>query len=237
MLRIAICDDEPRMAEELAARLAAYLDEKRLPPCRAVRFTGGRALLKSGGRFDIIFLDIRMARPDGMETARLLRQRGFRGALIFVTVLPELVFDAFDVEACGYLTKPPDAERFRRAMDRALRTLARRTEEARVVLRRGSSCDVVPLSQIVYCEVQGRKLYIHQSGGDVLEHSETLEDFARRVDARFFRCHRSYLVNLACVRGVRAGRLLLAPDGAIPVSRLRERALTQALLRFMKEDG
>ena len=47
--------------------------------------------LESGGGFDVMFLDIQMDQPDGMETARLLRQRGCHGLLVFVTVLKELL--------------------------------------------------------------------------------------------------------------------------------------------------
>mgnify|MGYP002508362218 FL=1 len=74
----------------------------------------------------MIFLDIQMEQPDGLETARLLRQRGERGLLVFVTVLKECVFDAFDVEACGYLLKPLDSARFHQTMERVLRALKQR---------------------------------------------------------------------------------------------------------------
>ena len=57
----------------------------------------------------------------------------------------------------------------------------------------------------------------------------------RCVDRRFFRCHRSYLVNLDYVRGCHGGQVLLPRGEAIPVSRLREQDLTRALLRHMKE--
>ncbi len=49
------------------------------------------------------------------------------------------------------------------------------------------------------------------------------------------RCHRSYLVNLEYVRGSNAGQVMLSQGDKIPVFRLRERDLTQALLRYMKE--
>ena len=64
---------------------------------------------------------------------------------------------------------------------------------------------------------------------------EKLEDLERRLDSRFFKCHRSYLVDLDYVRGYRDGQVLLPQGAAIPVSRLRERELRQALLRRMKE--
>ncbi len=76
MIKFAICDDEPRMSQDLAARLAGYMEERQITAYSVSRFSGGDALLEWSGRFDVIFLDIQMDPPDGMETARLLRRRG-----------------------------------------------------------------------------------------------------------------------------------------------------------------
>ncbi len=234
MIKFAICDDEPFMAREIADHLSKYMEEKRLTSYCASSFSNGRSLLESDCNFDLIFLDIQMEQPDGMETAKMLRQRENHSLLVFVTVLKECVFDAFEVEAYDYLIKPLDGDQFRRTMDRAIKALGQRTAKS-IMVQRGTSCEVIPLAQIVYCEVQGRKIYIHKSDGKILDYYQKLDDFERRVDGRFFRCHRSYLVNLEHVRGCHAGQVALSQGEQIPVSRLRQRELTQALLRYMKE--
>ncbi len=234
MIKFAICDDEPAMARELASYLARYLEEHEVTAYSVSNFSSGRALLEAADGFDVIFLDIQMEEPDGMETARLLRRQGDHSLLVFVTVLMELVFDAFQVEAYDYLTKPLDAARFARTMDRVLRTLEQRTA-ASIVIQQGSGCEVVPLSDVVYCEVLGRKVYLHKADGTITGYYDRLEQLERRVDGRFFRWHRSYLVNLDHVRGCQAGQVLLSQGERIPVSRLRERDLTGALLLHMKK--
>ncbi len=171
-----------------------------------------------------------------METAALLRQRESRSLLIFVTVLKDRVFDVFPLEAFDYLLKPLDRERFRRTMDRAMRWLERDAAK-NLMIQRGSDCEVVLLSDILYCEVLGRKVYLHKKDGIVVDYYDRLEDVEQRVDSRFFKCHRSYLVNLDYVSGCQEGQVLLPQGKRIPVSRLRERELTQALLRHMKERG
>jgi len=230
MLEIAVCDDEPRMARTLSGAISGYLDGQ--GGCRVHVYPSGQALLACGLDFDLVFLDIRMDGPDGLESARLLRQRGSRALLIFVTAFAEHVYDAFPLEAFDYLVKPLDPERFARTMARALRALERRSQ-ARLVVRHSGGCEVVPFSELVYCEVQGRKVYLHRAGGAVLGYYDRLDALARRLDSRFFRCHRSYLVNLEYVRGCGGGRVTLSRGGDIPLSRLRERELSQALLRFL----
>lgn len=253
MLRFAVCDDEPFMLDQLAGRLEHYMERGKIP-CRILRFSSGKALLdssaetacsgKSCGRpgstdtekqaFDLIMLDIEMDPPDGMETARLLRERGWEGLLIFITVLKERVFDAFEAQPFDYLVKPLDETRFARTMDRALKILQQNSGQS-LLVQKGASRRIIPFSQILYCEVLGRKIYIHQKNGQVLDYYEKLESLQHRVDGRFFRCHRSFLVNLDFVRGCEGGIITLEAGGQIPLSRLREQEFTEALLSHMKE--
>ena len=207
MIKFAICDDEPQMAREIADQLASYMKET-AGGYSVECFSSGYALLKSSEEFDVIFLDIQMERPDGMETARLLRQRDNHSLLVFVTVLKECVFDAFQVEAYDYLLKPLDSARFRQTMDRALGWLERDAAK-NLVIQRGSGCQVVLLSDLMYCEVLGRKIYLHKNDGRVVDYYDRLEELEQRVDSRFFKCHRSYLVNLDYVSGCQGGQVLL----------------------------
>lgn len=233
MITCAVCDDEPRMLEALTACLTASLEERRLP-FHMESFPSGAALLERDEDFDLILLDIQMEGMDGMETARHLRQAGWQGLLVFVTVLGELVFDAFAVEAFDYLLKPLDDIRFQRTMERVFCALERQ-DKGRIVVQRGSACRTIPLTDIVYGEVLGRKVYLHLRDGSTVDYYEKLENLGHQVDGRFFRCHRSYLVNLDFVLGCGGGRVTLSQGGEIPVSRLRERDFTQALLRRMRE--
>lgn len=234
MLKLAICDDDPYMKKEISDHLSKYMAEKKLESYRVSCFSNGRSLLESDCNFDLIFLDIQMEQPNGMETAKMLRQRKNHSLLVFITILEEYVFDAFEVEAYDYLIKPLSGCHFKRTMDRALRSLEQRTAK-KIIVQRGTSCEVIPLAQIMYCEVQGRKLYIHQSNGKIIDYYDKLENFERRVDGRFFKCHRSYLINFDYVLGCNAGQITLSQGDVVPVSRLRERDLTQALLHYMKE--
>lgn len=234
MIKFAICDDEPFMAKEVSEYISDYMKEKSDLNYHISSFYSGRSLLESPCDFDVIFLDIKMEELNGMNTAKLLRQRKHNGLLIFITILKDYVFDAFEVQAYDYLMKPLSHTKFKKTMSRAMVTLEQRAAKS-ILLQSGNCCKVIPLSQIVYCEVQGRKIYIHQEDQTVTTHCDKLEHFEQRVDKRFFRCHRSYLVNLDHVRGSHNGQITLSQGSKIPVSRLREHTLTQALLQHMTE--
>ena len=119
-IKTAVCDDETEMAEELSEKLTGFFSANNIE-CQIIKFSNGTSLLENIGErpdFDVIFLDIKMKAPDGMETARELRRRNYGGFLIFVTVLEESVFDAFEVSAYAYLIKPIENGRFEKTMDR-----------------------------------------------------------------------------------------------------------------------
>ena len=122
MIKIAVCDDEPFMRAEMASRISGYMEENKIP-CQLHCFGGGGEILGSDMAFDILFLDIQMEGMDGMEAARLMRARGYGGMLIFITVLKEEVFEAFEVRAFDYLVKPLEDSRFKRTMGRTLAAL------------------------------------------------------------------------------------------------------------------
>ena len=94
MIRIAICDDEKHMSDHIRAMASDFFYKKN----REIyfrTFSSGEELLSYDGQIDILFLDIQMKGMDGMETARKLRAFKFRGVLIFITVLKEMVFQSF----------------------------------------------------------------------------------------------------------------------------------------------
>lgn len=100
-MQIAICDDEKSIGLILEEKI-----KKLLPDAVIDKYLSGDELIASGCEPDILFLDIQMPGMDGMETARILRQKNERMVLIFVTAVEEYVFQAFDVAAFHYLVKP-----------------------------------------------------------------------------------------------------------------------------------
>lgn len=232
MITIALCDDEPFMLENMYDRLVTYLNNKSFSH-RLLCFSSGSDLLQCEQEYDILFLDIQMDGPDGMKTAKLLRERGFGGLIIFMTVLKEHVFDAFQVEAFDYLIKPTENDRLLSVLDRALNTLFKKRQK-NIVIQKGNTTSIIFLDDILYGEVMGRKIYLYTKDGQVADYYGSLEDLEQNMDSRFFRCHRSYLINLDYVRGIKDQNATLSGGKNVPVSRLREQHLSQVLLSHMK---
>ena len=105
MLQIAVVDDERNIISEITQKLEQYFSEQSVL-YRVHPFENGQDFLAHEQTFDIIFLDIRLDGLSGMDVAKTLRQGGVKSSIIFITVLHEYVYDAFEVEASDFLLKP-----------------------------------------------------------------------------------------------------------------------------------
>lgn len=154
VLQIAVCDDE-RAAADLIAGLARDWARGRGVEARVDTFASADALFFSldDGAPDVALLDIEMTGASGMELARLLRERGERTQVVFVTGIIDHVFGGYDVDAVSYLLKPARADRLFSALDRARERLGR--AEPVLVVESAGKTSRVAVSRVCYVEGSG----------------------------------------------------------------------------------
>lgn len=231
MIKIAICDDEPIMTSQLADKIETYMKGKN-ETYKIEIFNEAETLLNKEEEYDLVFLDIQMNKLNGMEAAKKLRAKGNESYIIFVTVLKECVYDAFEVQAADYMTKPIDNERFQRTMDRIIGYIKEKKASS-LTIQKGMWCKTIPLADILYCEAINRKVYVHTKY-EVIDYYQKIEVLEEQLKPEFFRCHRSYLVNLKYVCGCEKGMATLENSEEIPISRLRQQEFLKAVLGYMK---
>ena len=232
MIHIAICDDEPCMSDALRQMVSAFFCGKNIDTM-ITQYTSGEQLLRSQKKIDILFLDIQMGGLSGMETAKKLRRRKFKGFLIFITVLREMVFDAFEVQAFDYLVKPIDETRFEHMMGRLLSSL-RDAGSAGLLIQKGYESSIIPFEDIVFCEIIDRKVYVHLVSSEIIDFYDRIDHLETKLDDSFFRCHRSFLIHLKYLKSYKNGTAYMENGKEIPVSRLRSKEFSSVILRYMK---
>ena len=145
-----------------------------------------------------------------MELARFLRERKVNASIIYITDYPGFALDSFSVSPLEYPLQPVDEWRLAAALDWA-------RQQKRPVLRVGGR--LIPLDEITYLEIAGRKTAIHTKEGRIeyaVPLSKLKEDFQTQG---FCLNHFSYLVNLRHVARVERDTLTLDTGESIPVSR------------------
>lgn len=179
--------------------------------------TGPEEIPAGKTAFDVALLDIMIdGCPAGVEVARALRERGFRGPIVFLTTSRDYYAEGFAVDAAHYLIKPYTYEAFQEAMARIIRQTGRprRTIELPVGRRR----QTVTEDEILYVEVHGKETLVHTRWENLrvllpLREVETLLS-----NGSFLRCFRSCLVNMVHIAHAEEDTFLLDNGERVPIT-------------------
>ncbi len=233
-LRALIVDDEAPARSELRYLLGAH------PQVTVVGEAGGAAeALELAAKlvYDVVFLDVEMPGLTGIEAAPLVRERRNPPAVVFVTAHERYAVDAFAIEAFDYLLKPVDPDRLARTVER----LRERTTEnvlpvEKIPVVAGGLIELLDYDQVHYVQADGDYSRVHTFDRSYLCTASLGELEERLPGGRFVRIHRSYLVNLRKVAGVRRAapdrlrlRLADAAQTELDVARRQSRALRERL--------
>lgn len=259
MIRIAICEDEQALSARLSGWVSSILDRHSIA-YNIETYQNGNALL-AREPYDILLLDIEMEPMNGLELAGKLRARGDESRLVFITAHAQYAVDAYDVHPFHYLIKPVDIEKLEKILLQLHTSLCEERSRA-VIVRQGTAVRRVPLERILYLEVLDRKIYLHTSEETVPFYGK-LEDLepaltspaptpgsaapamhafsqataAPALPGTFFRCHRSYIVNLRHVQYYNKNEIRLDNEDRIPLSKRRYKSFGLAFMHYLKESG
>jgi two-component system response regulator LytT len=201
VIRALLVDDEVPARSELRYLLAAFADVQVVGEAGSAT----EAIELSGSAvYDVVFLDVEMPGLSGLAAAPLVRDRADPPAVVFVTAHAQYAVEAFAVEAFDYLLKPVEPERLARVVDR----LRERTRENAVPLEKipvvaaAGGTELLDFDQVHYVQADGDYSRVFTYDRSYLSTS-SLGDLESKLGARFARVHRSHLVNLSKVAGVR----------------------------------
>ena len=258
-LRVVVVDDEPLARSGMCGLLARDPELSVVAQCA----DGAEAVAAIAGlRPDLVLLDVQMPEMDGFEVLRAVGPARMP-VVVFVTAFDRFALRAFDVAAVDYLLKPFDDERFDLAVARAKHAV-RNAEAGelgrrlmRLVERQGAPADAAPSAEParhatrLVVKSAGRTVFVRVDEVDWIEADdyyaklhvagkthllrETMGSLETRLDpARFFRVHRSAIVNLDRVREVqflfRGEHVVILHDGTkLKLSRSRLEKLESML--------
>ena len=245
-LTVLAVDDEPPALDELV-----YLLERRTDVGEVIRASDATAALRelAENSVEAIFLDINMPGLSGIELARVLGNYSDPPSIVFVTAHEDRAVDAFDVGAVDYLLKPIRQNRLDEAVRRVVQARTNEPEPAEdadaadsdvIPAELGGITHLVPRDSIGWVEAEGDYARLHSATGSHLVRIPVSVLETRWRDRGFQRIHRSYLVSLRLVTGLRTadGAMLVrlrangdSPAVELPVSRRQSRELRDRLVR------
>lgn len=165
----------------------------------------------------LVFLDVEMPGKTGVECARVIQDMNPAIVLIFATAHDEYMGDAFEVYAFDYLLKPFKKERVMQTLERAKKRIRHQTDgeaplpvhptphpvSGRLMLHHKDGVSFLNVSDIVLVQREDRTTVFYTTSGERYVTSDSLSDTEARLDPSiFFRCHKSYIINLNHIRNI-----------------------------------
>ena len=231
-----IVDDEAPARSELRFLLEQTGKIASIAEASSVR-TAIEMLMEN--RVDVVFLDISMPGASGLQLAEALHKLKNPPSIVFVTAYSDHAVEAFDVDAVDYLLKPVEEARLDQAIEKVLSRVKPQTENKvtieRIPVEKGGRKVLIPIDQIRYIMAKDDYSCIFTDDDRFLSTTSLAQFEAKLCDFGFFRVHRRYIVNLACVEDVEtipSGAIQLGIAGMedrVPVSRRRVVPLKKAL--------
>ncbi len=213
-LRVLIADDDSGMRDVLR-RMVEKVEGYQLVGQAG---NGQEAIeMAEKHRPHVIFLDVEMPGATGIECARIIQDMDPSAVIIFATAHATYMSDAFELYAFDYLIKPFKMERVLKTLERARDRLSavleapvqtgasipRKAVDGRLMLHHRGGVSFIDLKDILLVQREDRATVLYTVGEGRYVTADTLAEMEERLHSEaFFRCHKSYIINLNQIQDI-----------------------------------
>ncbi|QCJ40822.1 response regulator transcription factor [Bacillus sp. S3] len=241
MLKAYIVDDEPLARDELKYLLIRSEQVEILGESDCVEdAVSAITVLKP----DLVFLDIELDDDNGLSLARQLESQEQTPAIVFATAYDEYALQAFDVNAVDYILKPFDEERLQKTLEKIkkmqhfrdkrvpIQSSMKHNNNGKIAVLADERIILLTLADILYFASSEGKCHI-VTLDQAYKVADALVVLEKKINsAKFFRVHRSFIVNLDHVIEIEPWfnstyNLLMKDGSKVPVSRTYVKELKQ----------
>lgn len=223
MFRIAICDRTPAQSEQLAKAIRSGLVSGGGTNLAIDCFSTFSELKKMIGReltrYRLVVLETAVAGEDGVETAKQLRKLGCMADIVFCTEDPSRALDAYAAYPSGYILKPCTGS----DLCDAVTFIAERNGRKPSIILKGEDGRKYGFraDDIIYIEVFRTELEVHSVDGSVTCIGSLREVCEKLPSNRFYRSHRSFIVNLSRVTKIERYQFTVDNGDVVTVAKNR----------------
>ncbi|WP_044289551.1 LytR/AlgR family response regulator transcription factor, partial [Clostridioides difficile] len=195
MYRIVICEDDITQIAFLRECILKSL-EGISSQIELFEFNSGEELLETNLEgIDIFFLDIKMLQLTGMDVAKIIRETNDTSEIIFITSIVDYIQEGYKVRAYRYLLKPIDFGDLNESILSCISDIIKKRENF-MLIENKDIINKILINSIMYIEVRKKVLTIHTKN-DTYYTKNSMDKIELELEKyNFFRCHKSYLINL-----------------------------------------
>lgn len=211
MIRIGICDDVIEQLQ-LQEEILRNITHQMCLNAEVGIFQSGEDLLceiEQKGSMDIILLDIEMGGINGVETARMIREKDSRVILIFISFYDQYCKEMISVQPFAFIDKPVSEKQLEPVMKRALKVLGEKEQIFEYTYKKVPR--KILIRKIRYFESDKREINIYSTDGiySFYKKLDEVEMQIEKMDVKFLRISKSYLVNMNYVKEFRYEKVVM----------------------------
>lgn len=241
MIRIALCDDEQKVLDEVSLYINKYFQTKNEHTYEISSFNSVASLinvLDCEKNFDIYILDVYIGDEIGTNLAKTLRKRGIQSPIIFLTTSIQHAPESFETDTLRYLIKPLNTEKLYEAMDVAI-VQVEKMNERMVKFKTENGVERVAVNNIMCSEAYRHYQYVTFQNGEKIRVRNTVTELFATLSkyGGFIRVGNPYIINLRHVKNVSSTEVCLYNDIKIHIPRGRYTEIKNAFWDFQYEGG
>ena len=238
MIKIALCDDEAKILDEVSSYINKYAEKKCNQRIEISRFDSAKALdfALDESSFDIFVLDVYIGKEMGTALAKKIRKRGIESPIIFLTTSVEHAPQGYETGTLRYLIKPLDPKKFYEAMDAALLQVEKIVERL-IRLKTENGIESINANHIMYSEAHDHYQHITLNNGGSLKVRMTVSELYSTLakNGGFVRLGSAYIINLRNIKNLSSSEVLLYNNTTIPIPRGKYAELKKAFWDYQCE--
>lgn len=234
ILNLAVCDDTEADRNWISSMVKHILREDGIPHDVA-EYSGAKAILDAitaGMRFHVLLLDVVMDDLTGIELARAIRRIGDESTIIFISGNREMALYGYEVSAARYLAKPVSEEKLQEALRHCY---GLRQRESEILLPTDQGQRRTSLSEIECVEAFDRGARFVLRGETVETRLKFVEVLTILREPEFIQCHRSFVVNCACVKRIYPNAFEMNSGVMVPISKHRRSEVSRKFLDYLAD--
>lgn len=239
MIRVAICDDESKVAEKINDSVNFFLTDNKYN-FTVEKYYSGESLVESKKKYDLIFLDIEMKELNGIETAQAIRSEDVDVKIVYITSYTDYWRRAYKVHAFDFISKPFSDEDIHNVLKDFLRIYNAENEKT-VELKTADGAAVLKTKDILYFYIKDkekRKVIVNTSHGEYVS-TESLKEIYERLDSEeFYKAHKSCIVNLRYVQSMgknNGGDIIMTNGTNIPLAIKKQKEFLYLLSKQLRK--
>jgi DNA-binding LytR/AlgR family response regulator len=222
MFNLLICESDENSMKTLYEYISYTFNELNLE-FNVSTYILGKDLLsdsKTLKESDIIFLDTELKDYSGIEIAKNLREKNILSEIIFISNIPDKINSSYSVNPYVFLLKPFKYDLFNDIIKKCINTIFSYKKNLFEITFDNNEY-IFSYNDILYIESYDRRITIYTVNGsfELNKRTSFKSLFSKLPKNMFFRCHKSYIINLFCFKVNDDKKSIIINDVTIPVAK------------------